>query len=155
MLYKIFSKVLANRLKKLLPNIITKQQSAFIKDRLITDNILIAFESLHSMQNHTSAKDGYMAFKLDMSKAYDWVEWSFLEKIRVQWKMDHSHDALYIHYLLLYPHQQRTNEIYKANKGYSTRRPSITLPISSLHGSTPWLNILSSLKGWYSWLFPK
>ena len=73
-LYKIFSKVLANRLKKLLPNIITKHQSAFTKERLITDNILIAFESLHSMQNHTSAKDGYMAFKLDMSKAYNWVE---------------------------------------------------------------------------------
>ena len=73
-LYKIFSMVLANRLKKLLPNIITEHQSAFTKDRLITDNILIAFESLHSMQNHTSAKDGYMALKLDMSKAYDRVE---------------------------------------------------------------------------------
>ena len=32
-------------------------------------------------------------------------------------KWNHSHDALYIHYLLLYPHQQRTNEIYKATRG--------------------------------------
>ena len=48
-LYKIFSKVLANRLKKILPNIITENQSAFTKSRLISDNILVAFESLHSM----------------------------------------------------------------------------------------------------------
>ena len=48
-LYKIFSKVLANRLKKILPNIITENQGAFTKSRLISDNILVAFESLHSM----------------------------------------------------------------------------------------------------------
>ena len=48
-LYKIFSKVLANRLKKILPNIITENQSAFTKSQLILDNILVAFESLHSM----------------------------------------------------------------------------------------------------------
>ena len=48
-LYKIFSKVLANRLKKILPNIITENQSAFTKSQLILDNIFVAFESLHSM----------------------------------------------------------------------------------------------------------
>ena len=47
--YKIFSKVLANRLKIILPNIISKHQSAFTKSHLISDNILVAFESLHSM----------------------------------------------------------------------------------------------------------
>ena len=79
-LYKIFSKVLANRLKKILSNIITKNQSAFTKSRLISDNILVAFESLHSMQRHTG-KDGYMAIKLDMSKAYDRVEWAYLHSV--------------------------------------------------------------------------
>ena len=80
-LYKIFSKVLTNRLKKILPYIITEHQSAFTKDHLISNNILIAFESLHSMHNHKSTKEGYMAIKLDMNKAYDRVEWSFLEFI--------------------------------------------------------------------------
>ena len=55
-LYKIFSKVLANRLKKILPHIIIEHQSTFTKDRLISDNILIAFESLHSMHTHKSNK---------------------------------------------------------------------------------------------------
>ena len=72
-LYKIFSKVLANRLKKILPSIITEHQSAFTKHRLISDNILVAFETLHSMITHKSHKSGYMAVKLDMSKAYDRV----------------------------------------------------------------------------------
>ena len=80
-LYKILSKVLANRLKKILLKIITEHQSAFTKNRLISDNILVAFETLHSMKNHKTGKTGYIALKLDMSKAYDRVEWSFLEKI--------------------------------------------------------------------------
>ena len=65
-LYKIFSKVLGNKLKKILPLIITKHQSVFTKDRLISDNILIAFESLHHLHHHKSSKEGFMAFKLDM-----------------------------------------------------------------------------------------
>ena len=80
-LYKIFSKVLANRLKKILPQIIRKHQSAFTKNWNISNNILVAFETLHSMQNHKSVKEGFMANKLDMSKAYDRIEWSFLEAI--------------------------------------------------------------------------
>ncbi|KAL0014213.1 hypothetical protein SO802_001282 [Lithocarpus litseifolius] len=80
-LYKIFSKVLANRLKKILPSIITKHQSAFTKNHLISDNILVAFETLHSMNNHKSRKSGFMAVKFDMSKAYDRVEWCFLEEV--------------------------------------------------------------------------
>ena len=79
-LYKIFSKVLANRLKKVLPNIITKHQSAFTKSKLISDNILVAFETLHSMQKHKE-NDNYMAIKVDMSRTYDKVQWSYLEVV--------------------------------------------------------------------------
>lgn len=73
--------MLANRLKKILPAIITEHQSAFTKDRLISDNILIPFETLHCMKKHNIGNFDFMALKLDMSKAYDRVEWSFLEAL--------------------------------------------------------------------------
>ena len=80
-LYKIFSKFLANRLKKFLNNIIIEHQSTFAKGCLISDNILIAFETLHTMKHYNSRSNGFMALKLDMSKTYDRVEWVFLEKV--------------------------------------------------------------------------
>ena len=55
-LYKIISKVIANRLKPILNSIILEAQSAFIVDRLITDNISIAFESLHYMNSQCSGR---------------------------------------------------------------------------------------------------
>ena len=80
-IYKILSKVIANRLKPILNNIISETLSAFTGKRLITDNILIAFESLHHLKRQCSGGSGFMALKLDMSKAYNWVKWIFLEKI--------------------------------------------------------------------------
>ncbi|XP_059441892.1 uncharacterized protein LOC132174217 [Corylus avellana] len=82
-IYKLIAKALANRLKKVLSQIIAPNQSAFIPGRLITDNILVAFEALHTMDARMSGRKGYMALKLDMSKAYDRVEWAFLEAIMV------------------------------------------------------------------------
>ena len=76
-LYKLVSKFLANRLKKLLPNISFESQSVFQSDKAISNNILVAFESLHHMK-HKVGKLGFMVMKLDMSKAYDCVEWNFL-----------------------------------------------------------------------------
>ena len=76
-LYKIISKILANRLKVILPYIISPFQSAFILGHLIFDNILAAYETRHTMQSKMKGKKGYMAVKIDMSKAYDRVEWGF------------------------------------------------------------------------------
>lgn len=76
-LYKVISRILVNRLKHLMLLIISGNQSAFIKGRLITDNILIAYESLHAMR-HLKSKRGLIAVKFDMSKAYDRLEWDFI-----------------------------------------------------------------------------
>ena len=93
-IYKIVSKVIANRLKSYLNSIISETQSAFIADRLIPDNVLIAFESLHHMKTGYSRKTSFMAIKLDMSKAYDRVEWAFLEKILLKMGFQNSWVAL-------------------------------------------------------------
>jgi hypothetical protein len=54
---------------------------AFILGQLISDNIIVAFEALHTMSTWLKHRKGFMALKLDMSKAYDRVEWNFLEAI--------------------------------------------------------------------------
>ncbi|KAK3230033.1 hypothetical protein Dsin_001914 [Dipteronia sinensis] len=77
-IYKDVSKCLANRLKLILPDIIYPCQSEFVPDRLIFDNVLISFELLHSIHHRKKGKKGLVAIKLDMSKAYDRVEWNFL-----------------------------------------------------------------------------
>ncbi|KAL0313475.1 UNVERIFIED_CONTAM: LINE-1 retrotransposable element O protein [Sesamum radiatum] len=78
---KIAFKCLANLLKSMMDSIVSHSQSAFIPDRLITDNILLAFELNHFLKVSTSTKKGFAALKLDMSKAYDRVEWSFLRQV--------------------------------------------------------------------------
>ena len=80
-IYKIISKVLANRLKLILPQVISVSQSAFVLEHLITDNVLVAYETLHAMYCKKNGKKGSLLLKLDVSKAYKHVEWSFLRGI--------------------------------------------------------------------------
>ena len=79
--YKIMAKVLANRLKVILSLIISDAQSAFVLERSICDNILIAFEVIHYMKRKTKGKKGNVALKIDISKAYDRINWGYLEAI--------------------------------------------------------------------------
>ena len=79
--YKLASKVVTNRMKVVLKDIVRENQSAFLSERLITDNVLVAHELMNHINRKRKGKDGEMALKLDMSKAYDRVEWRCLQKI--------------------------------------------------------------------------
>ncbi|KAA3477260.1 reverse transcriptase [Gossypium australe] len=75
------AKVIANRLRIVIDKCINLAQSAFVSGRLISDNVLLAYEILHTFKQKKTGKKGYMVVKLDMSKAYDRVDWNFIATI--------------------------------------------------------------------------
>ncbi|KAL0433824.1 UNVERIFIED_CONTAM: putative mitochondrial protein [Sesamum latifolium] len=79
--YKIASMMIANRLKPFMNDIISESQSAFVLGRLITDSILVAYEINHYLAHKHWGSVGHVALKLDLTKAYDRVEWIFLERV--------------------------------------------------------------------------
>ena len=58
-----------------------ENQSAFLTKCLITDNILVAIEIMHYLNNKREGKESFMAVKLDMSKTFDRVEWGFIKAV--------------------------------------------------------------------------
>ncbi|XP_019170961.1 PREDICTED: uncharacterized protein LOC109166463 [Ipomoea nil] len=82
-LYKIMAKMIANRMKPLLEGMISVSQSAFLPGRLITDNILIASEVGHYLRRKQLGQVGWAALKLDMAKAYDRMEWPFVQQMLI------------------------------------------------------------------------
>jgi hypothetical protein len=95
-LYKIISKVLMNRMKTILPLVVFDSQRAFVPGRMISDNIMIAFEIIHYLKNKRVGKVPQMAAKLDMSKAYDRVEWDYLKKMMLKLGFNEKWVALII-----------------------------------------------------------
>jgi len=75
--FKIFTKVLTNRITKIANTIIGPTQSAFIPNRNIMEGAVILHETIHEL--HTKKQNGII-FKIDFEKAYDKVRWSFLQQ---------------------------------------------------------------------------
>lgn len=81
--YKLITKIMASRLKILLPKIISPLQSAFVPNQNIQDNNILAHELLHSFKNK-KGKGGFMFLKMDMEKAFDNMEWDFFLEILIK-----------------------------------------------------------------------
>ena len=77
-LYKLIAKVLANRLKKVMNGLVNLAQNSFVEGRQILDASLIVNEVIDSMQKR---KERGIICKLDIEKAYDQINWSFILKV--------------------------------------------------------------------------
>lgn len=77
--YKIVSKILADRLASIMPSIISPEQKGFIQGRQIKDCICLASEVINQLDKKTYG--GNLAFKIDMAKAFDTLEWPYLLKV--------------------------------------------------------------------------
>eukprot|EP00253_Pinus_taeda_P008502 PITA_08502 len=77
-IYKIVASIVAQRLKLILPSIISPKQTGFVEGRQILDGLVVAQEVLHTLK---TKKEKGMLIKLDLSKAYDRLSWKYLERI--------------------------------------------------------------------------
>ncbi|PKH47876.1 hypothetical protein CRG98_050413 [Punica granatum] len=78
--YKVISKIITTRIKPLLHKIISPNQTAFLEGRWINENGLLTQEILHTMKK-TKARRGWVGMKIDFTKAFNKLEWSFIIKI--------------------------------------------------------------------------
>ena len=122
--YKLISKVLANCLKIILPQIILENQSAFLSERLIT-NHLVAFELMHYLEHKREGNEGFVVIKLDMSKAYDMVELSFIKQVMEKMGFHEKWINLIMHYITTVSYSILINGV-----AYSSIIPTGRDPIS-------------------------
>ncbi|XP_058732621.1 uncharacterized protein LOC131604177 [Vicia villosa] len=89
--------MLANRLKLVLNRCVAEEQSAFIEGRSILDNAMVATEIIHALKRKTRGTNAHLALKIDISKAYDRVDWGFLHGILLHMGFDEN----WIHWLMM------------------------------------------------------
>ena len=78
--YKIVSKIIVSRIRPLLDQLISPTQAAFVPGRRGVDNAIVVQEIIHTM-GKAKGNVGYMALKIDLEKAYDKLEWSFIKSM--------------------------------------------------------------------------
>lgn len=83
-IYIIIAKTIANRMKSIISHVISPTHSAFIPNKLITNNVVIAYECLYKIRYSKRKKNSLVALKLDISKANDKIEWQFLKQIMMK-----------------------------------------------------------------------
>lgn len=75
-IYKVISKLLVKRLKPILPTLILPNQTAFVQGRLLVENTILASEIIHGYHKDRGPKR--ITLKVDIEKAFDTVNWSFI-----------------------------------------------------------------------------
>lgn len=80
-IYKIISKIIVARLKTYMGQLISCNQSAFVGGRLIQDNLVVAQEVFHALKRKDKCGKECLAIKLNMNKAYDRLDWRFIQKV--------------------------------------------------------------------------
>ena len=84
--YKIITKIIVGRLRPYLDKLISPCQVAFVPRRRGVDNTIIVQELIHTM-GKTKGRGGYMALKIDLEKAYDKLEWSFIMDMLIRFNL--------------------------------------------------------------------
>lgn len=137
-LYKIVSKVLANRLKRVLLNCISKEQPTFIEGRSILDNVLVAIETIHHMKCKVIGNEGGFALKIHINKAFDKVDGRYLKaslhkmgfhRKWVSWMM--CVNSVEFHLLV---DGEVLDLSYQARERTETRGPIVLLPLYFMYG---------------------
>ena len=80
--YKIITKIIVARIRPLLDKLISLYQAAFVPGRKGVDNVIIAQELIHTI-SRKKGNVGYMVIKIDLEKAYDRLEWSFIKEVLI------------------------------------------------------------------------
>uniref|UniRef100_A0A2N9FS20 CCHC-type domain-containing protein n=1 Tax=Fagus sylvatica TaxID=28930 RepID=A0A2N9FS20_FAGSY len=83
--YKVVTKIIVNRIRPLLGQLVSPYQAAFVPGRRGVDNVIIAQEMIHSMSKKRGASSQF-AVKIDLEKAYDRLEWSFIREVLLFFK---------------------------------------------------------------------
>lgn len=80
-IYKVVSKVLTNCMKLLLSKCVSEEQSDFTEGRFILNNAMITSEVIHALKRNTKGTKAHLTLKIDISKAYDIMDWGFLKEV--------------------------------------------------------------------------